>query len=139
MHALTWSSFSLRLFFAFLLVFTTFNPSGYSYFHWLKNTLPSFTPYIALAGIALIIGWAMFIRATIRSLGPIGVTLAVLLQACLVWLFIDLGWFDWQNMNLMAWVGLSITSVVLAMGMSWSHIRRRLSGQVDTDDVADNH
>ncbi len=139
MQELTWLRFSIRLFFAFTLVFATFNPSGYSYFHWVKNTLPTFTPYIALAGIALIIGWAMFIRATIRSLGPIGVILAALLQGCLVWLFIDLGWFDWQNISLMAWVGLSITAVILALGMSWSYIRRRLSGQIDTDDVADDN
>ena len=137
MQELTWPRFLIRLFFAFILVFATFNPSGYSYFHWLKATMPSVTPYIALAGIVLIIGWAMFIRATLRSLGPIGVTLAFLLQACFVWLFIDLGWFDWQNVSLMAWVGLSITAATLAVGMSWSHIRRRLSGQVDTDDVAD--
>jgi len=25
--------------------------------------------------------------------------------------------------------------VILAVGMSWSHIRRRLSGQADMDDV----
>lgn len=139
MPAITWLSFFIRLMFAFILVFATFNPSGYSYFHWFKNTMPAFTPYIALAGIALIIGWAIFIRATIRSLGPIGVILALLLQACLVWLFVDLGWFDWHNVGLMAWVGLSITAVVLALGISWSHVRRRLSGQVDTDDVADSH
>ncbi|WP_053982132.1 DUF6524 family protein [Marinagarivorans algicola] len=139
MQELTWLRFSIRLFFAFTLVFATFNPSGYSYFHWVKATLPTFTPYIALAGIALVIGWAMFIRATIRSLGPIGVILAALLQGCLVWLFIDLGWFDWQNISLMAWVGLSITAIILALGMSWSYIRRRLSGQIDTDDVADDN
>lgn len=138
MQNFSWASFAVRCVFAFVLVFVTFNPTGYSYFHWVKNTFPTFTPYIALAGIALIIGWAIFIRATLRSLGPVGITLAVLLQACLVWLFIDLGWFDWKDMNVMAWIGLSITSMILAVGMSWSHIRRRISGQVDTDDVDEN-
>lgn len=138
MQNFSWASFAIRCAFAFVLVFASFNPTGYSYFHWVKNTLPTFTPYIALVGIALIIGWAIFIRATLRSLGPVGITLALLLQACLVWLFIDLGWFDWKDMNVMAWIGLLITSLILAIGMSWSHIRRRISGQVDTDDVDDN-
>lgn len=138
MQNFSWASFAIRCAFAFVLVFITFNPTGYSYFHWVKNTLPTFTPYIALAGIALVIGWAIFIRATLRSLGPVGIILAVLLQACLVWLFIDLGWFDWKDMNVMAWIGLLITSMILAVGMSWSHIRRRISGQVDTDDVDEN-
>ncbi len=135
MQAITLSQFLVRLIFAVALVFATFNPSGYSYFHWVKDTMPAINPYIALAGIALIIGWAIYIRATLRSLGPVGIVLALLLLGCLVWLFIDLGWFNWQDVGLMSWVGLSITAIVLAIGMSWSHIRRRLTGQVDIDDV----
>lgn len=135
MQAITLGQFLVRLIFAVALVFATFNPSGYSYFHWIKDTMPAINPYIALAGIALIIGWAIFIRATLRSLGPVGIVLALLLLGCLVWLFIDLGWFNWQDVGFMSWVGLSITAIVLAIGMSWSHIRRRLTGQVDIDDV----
>ncbi|BCD95818.1 DUF6524 family protein [Marinagarivorans cellulosilyticus] len=137
MQNFSWPSLLIRIGFAFVLVFVSFNPTGYSYFHWLKSVFPSLTPYVAIAGIGLIIGWAMFIRATLRSLGPVGIVLAVLLQACLVWLFIDLGWLDWKNMNVMAWLALIVISIVLGVGMSWSHIRRRLSGQVDTDDVDD--
>jgi hypothetical protein len=138
MHSLTWLGFGLRLLFALALVFSSFNPSGYSYFHWLKITFPHFNPYIAMCGLLLIIGWAIYIRATLRSLGVVGVFLAVLFLSCIVWMFIDLGWFNWKNMTAMAWVGLVIISVILALGMSWSHIRRRLSGQVDTDDVDEN-
>ncbi|HEY7774632.1 MAG TPA: DUF6524 family protein [Marinagarivorans sp.] len=138
MHNFSWPALFMRIGFAFVLVVATFNPTGYSYFHWLKSLFPSLTPYVALAGIALLIGWAMFIRATFRSLGALGIGLAILLQGCLVWLFIDLGWFDWKNMNAMAWIALVIISVSLGIGMSWSHIRRRLSGQVDMDDVDEN-
>ena len=56
----------------------SYNPSGYSYFHWFKDTLPNFTPLLALGGIILIIGWVIYLRATFRSLGPIGLTLAAL-------------------------------------------------------------
>jgi Family of unknown function (DUF6524) len=31
-------------------------------------------------------------------------------------------------------VVLVILSLILAVGMSWSHIRRRMSGQVDVDE-----
>lgn len=138
MQSLTWAGFGLRTLFALLLVFASFNPSGYSYFHWLKDIFPAINPYIALCGLVLLIGWAIYIRATLRSLGPIGIALASLLLGCIVWVFIDLGWFNWKNMNITAWVGLVIVSVILALGMSWSHIRRRMSGQVDTDDVDEN-
>ena len=36
-----------------------------------------------------------------------------------------------------AWVVLVILSLVLATGMSWSHIRRRMSGQFDVDEKDD--
>lgn len=135
MNGFTWSGFIVRALFALILVFASFNPSGYSYFHWLRDVFPSINPYIALCGLVLLIGWAIYIRATLRSLGPVGIALASLLLGCIVWVFIDLGWFNWKDMNLTAWVGLTIVSMILAVGMSWSHIRRRLTGQVDTDDV----
>jgi Family of unknown function (DUF6524) len=28
-----------------------------------------------------------------------------------------------------------VVATILAIGMSWSHVRRRLSGQADVDDV----
>jgi hypothetical protein len=28
-----------------------------------------------------------------------------------------------------------VVAIVMAVGMSWSHFRRRMSGQVDTDEV----
>ncbi len=134
-----WTSFGLRLLFSVVLVFTSFNPSGYSYFHWMKNIFPHINPYIALCGVLLVIGWAIYLNATFRSLGLLGVSLALLFMACIVWIFVDLGWFNWQSMSGMAWVGLAIIAVILAVGISWSHIRRRMTGQVDTDDIDDNH
>jgi hypothetical protein len=36
----------------------------------------------------------------------------------------------------MVWVGLLVLAAVLAMGMSWSHLRRQMSGQADVDEVS---
>ncbi|MEO1240160.1 MAG: DUF6524 family protein, partial [Pseudomonadota bacterium] len=33
------------------------------------------------------------------------------------------------------WLGLVVLSIVLAIGLSWSIVRRRISGQADVDDV----
>jgi len=35
----------------------------------------------------------------------------------------------------MAWVVLGALGVMLGIGMSWSHIRRRISGQASVDRV----
>lgn len=124
----------IRFIVALLLVFATFNPSGYSYVHLAMNPGEVSIPLIALMGIALVIGWAVFLRATLRSLGPVGIVLAAALFGCFVWLAVDLNWLSFGG-QLFVYIILVICAAVLAIGMSWSHLRRRMSGQVDMDDV----
>lgn len=137
MQLLTIQGFLLRLLFSFLLVMLTYNPSGYSYAHWLQNSFSDFNALLALAGITLIIGWVIYMRATLRSLGVVGLTLALLFFATILWLLIDWGLLGFDNVTAVSWVILILLSAVLAVGISWSHIRRRISGQVDSDDVDD--
>lgn len=124
----------IRFIVSTLLVFATFNPSGYSFYHWVINKGDSSLPLMLIAGIALVIGWLIFLRATMRSLGMIGISLVVALLACFVWLAID---FDLVSLGsqVFVYIVLVICAFVLAIGMSWSHIRRRISGQADVDDV----
>jgi hypothetical protein len=138
------SAFSLqgflwRFLFALILVFATYNPSGYSFYHWAMQSLGAIDPLVVLAGIVLLIGWVMFIRATLRSLGAIGIILAVALFGTILWLIIDRGWLAADNVKVITYLVLLLLSAILATGMSWSHIRRRLSGQVDVDDIEDNN
>ena len=127
-----------RFLFALLLVLCTYNPSGYSYFHWLHQNLHSLTPYIALAGLALVIGWVIYLKATLNSLGLIGVLLASAFFACLVWLFVYWKILDLHNTSAMAWVVEILLAILLALGMCWSHFSRRLSGQIDVDEIEQN-
>ena len=137
MNRFGFTGFALRLLFALLLVFASYNPSGYSFSNWLMNTLPSFTPQIALSGIALAIGWVIYLRATLLSLGKFGLILASLLFSTIIWLFVDIGWLSLDNVSVFTWIVLILVSILLALGMSWSHIRRRMTGQVDTDRLDD--
>lgn len=124
-----------RFLFALVLVLCTYNPSGYSYFHWVHNNLHSLTPYIALAGLALIIGWVIYLKATLNSLGLLGVLLTGAFFACLVWLFVYWKILDLHNTSAMAWVVEILLAILLALGMCWSHFSRRLSGQIDVDEI----
>lgn len=127
----------LRFIFAIFLVLLTYNPTGYSYFHWFYHSLDNFTPYIAIAGVALVIGWVLYVRATLESLGLMGLLLAGIFFGCLVWLFVYWGWLSLTNVSAMTWVIEIILAALLAIGMSWSHIHRRMTGQVDVDQVED--
>lgn len=129
----TFASFLLRLLFASALVFLTYNPSGYSWVGWLLSDEP--LVYKAAGGIVLLIGWVIFLRATWNSLGAMGTILAVAFFAVIVWLLIYWGFFALDDTTAIEWVVLSVLTGVLAVGMSWSHVRRKLSGQYDTDEI----
>jgi hypothetical protein len=130
--------FGLRFGAALLLVLLTFNPSGFSYFHWLRDSLSDVTPPTVLLGIALLIGWVVFLRATMRSLGVGGVLLALAFFGVLIWSVVWYGWLSLDDPGALSWVGLIVIAAILSMGLSWSHIRRRLSGQADVDQVDDH-
>jgi hypothetical protein len=133
MKKFTFSGFLFRLVAASILVFATYNPTQYNFVAWVTSS--GFSPLEALAGMALLIGWMIFARASLRSLGTIGFILIVIFFGCFIWLLIDLNLLQLDNANLLIWLTDIITSIILAIGMSWSHIRRRMSGQVDTDDI----
>ena len=84
-------SFLLRWLFAAVLVFGTYNPTAYSWVSWVLDSESSFGPLPALVGIALLIAWVIYVRATFLAMGWLGVLLGTALFACLVWLLIDLG------------------------------------------------
>jgi hypothetical protein len=132
---ITGSGFLLRLLAAMVLVFSTYNPSEYSYYHWVSEDFSSPTPYMAVAGILLLIGWTIYLRATVRSLGAFGLILAAAFFAALLWLVIDWGLVKADSIRAITWMVLFILCGVLAIGISWSHIRRRMTGQIDVDEV----
>ena len=127
--------FAWRLVFALALVLLTFNPTGHSYYHWLADGFPSVQPVEAIAGILLLLGWIFFVRSTLAAIGTLGLGLLVALFGSIVWWIVSRGWLDVGNRSAMAWVVLLILGLVLGIGMSWSHIRRQLSGQAAVDRV----
>ena len=129
------SSFLIRWVIALVLVFATFNPTSYSYFHWVVNGGNEMMALKALAGIVLAILFVIYLRATFRSIGPIGVVLAAALLGAMIWVTIDFGWLNLKNPTAVTWVILFTIATILGIGISWSHIRRRVTGQADIDDV----
>lgn len=128
-------SFIVRFVAALVLVVLTWNPLGWSYVRWVNDTLPNPGPVVVLAGLVLAIGWIIYLRATFRSLGALGLALAVAVAGTLIWLLIDVGLVTARSVDAIAWLVIVALALVMAAGMSWSHVRRRLTGQVDVDDV----
>ena len=140
-NRITWQGVLIRFIVALLLVFCTYNPHGWSYVDWVQSFLtPSgegktSLPLLLLAGIVLLIGWTIYIRATMRSLGMFGLILAVAFFGVLLWLAIDFIPSLAENKTVFIDLVLVVFSGILATGITWSHMRRRITGQTDVDDV----
>ena len=120
---------------AFVLVALTFNPTQWNYVRWAETNWAEQMPLAILFGLILLVGFIIYLRATLRSIGAIGMGLVAAVIAALVWVFNDLGWLSLDNATLNTWIGIIAISLVLGIGLSWSIIRRRLSGQVDMDEI----
>ena len=124
-----------RWLFSVALVFGTYNPTAYSYISWVMGGEAEFGPVTAIVGIVLLIAWIVFLRATFLSLGWLGVILWGALFGCVIWLLVDWGLLSLDSTGAITWVVLLLISFTLAIGMSWSHIRRQLTGVSAVDDV----
>ncbi len=137
MKVISPAGIAVRYIFAFGLVCLTWNPSPYNYSRWAVNNWQELAPFVLFSGLILTIAWVVFLRASARSLGWVGATLAIAVAGSILWMIIDFGLIDPSNERTLQWVLLVLLAAVLTAGMSWSHLRRRWTGQVDIDDVDD--
>lgn len=127
--------FLWRWFFALGLLTATYNPTQYNYVRWVMEYGDLNLSIAVLLGLLLVIGYIIYLRATLRSIGGIGMALVLAVVGSGLWVLYDLGLLKLDDGNLNTWLGLVALSLVLGIGLSWSHVRRRLSGQADMDDV----
>jgi hypothetical protein len=138
MNSISITGFIGRVVFALVLVLATFNPAGYSYFHWVRGEFPSVSPAQAVVGIVLLILWIFLSRSMMQAIGILGLGLMTAFTASLVWLFVSWGWLDMTNAATMSWVVLVALGLILGIGMSWAIIRQKLTGQASVDEIDDN-
>ena len=127
--------FLLRWAFAFLLLAATFNPTEWNFVQWARTNFSEQMPVTVLFGLLLLVGYIIYLRATLRSIGTFGMLLVLAVVGAILWVLYDWGWLTLENSTQNTWIGLVALSVVLGIGLSWSHVRRKLSGQADMDDV----
>ena len=127
--------FLLRWAFAFLLLALTFNPTQWNYVRWTAANWSENASVAVLMGLVLFVGYVIYLRATLRSIGAFGMLLVGALVGACLWVAYDFGLLSLDNPTVNTWLALVALSLVLGIGLSWSIIRRHLSGQADVDDV----
>lgn len=129
------TGFLWRWVFAFGLLSATYNPTEFNYARWVLEYGGANLSIAVLVGLLLTVGYIVYLRATLRSIGTFGMLLVLALVGAILWVLYDLGIVDLNNPGFNTWIGLLALSIVLGVGLSWSHVRRHLSGQADMDDV----
>lgn len=121
---------------ALVLVLASYNPSGWSWFHWARDAFngDGLGPLHYFTGVILVAGWTVFIIATQRSLGFLGVLIGAAVIGTGIWLLVDVGVLRAGSMHAIAWLAIFALGTLLAVGLSWSHIWRRMSGQLEVDE-----
>ena len=127
--------FLIRWAFAFLLLAATCNPTQWNFVRWAMGNYQNMLSVTVLVGLILAIGYIIFLRATLRSIGMFGMLLVLAVAGTLLWVLFDQGFIDLTNPTINTWLGIIVMSLVLAIGLSWSIVRRKISGQADVDDV----
>ena len=129
--------FLLRWLFALILVMATYNPTRFNYVEWALGNFDTQLPMIVLAGLILFVAYIVYFTATLRSIGVFGMILILAIIAAVIWVLWDRNVISLDNPGLITWLIIIALSLVLAVGMHWSVLWRRMSGQLEVDD-ADN-
>lgn len=125
----------LRWLVAFLLLALTYNPTDYNYVVWSREHYVDDLPLTVLFGLLLLIGYVIYLRATLRSIGGFGMMVVLAVMASVAWVLHDYDMLSLDNGTLNVWMAILALSIVLGIGLGWSIVRRTLTGQVDVDDI----
>ncbi len=125
----------LRWLGAFLLLAAIFNPTRWNYVTWAREAWGTQTPLIVFCGLILVVIAMVYLVATMRSIGILGALVIAAIFAAGLWVLTDWGLLGLSNSALNVWLTILALSLILGIGMSWSILRQRLSGQQTTDEV----
>jgi hypothetical protein len=117
---------------AFLLVFLTFNPTGFSYFHKASAATWSPRPWgVVLIGLLLVAAWAFLGVTAKRVLGPWGVGITVLIFGAIVGFLYQRGWIS-TSAKAGAWISMIVIWAFFTIALTFNFFKRTLTGAVPT-------
>src|SRR6266851_4214475 len=125
-----------RLLFTLALVLATYNPSGYSFYHWITDFGTGLLSLKVVVALTLAMIYYMLFRvvfAAFRRSGLIIGGLAALLFAVELVSVVAArrSTHSWHFYVLLSqYVTLFAVAIVLSVGVSWSHLIERLTGQL---------
>jgi hypothetical protein len=98
--------FVIRWLCAFVLLAATFNPTPFNYVDWVRYYGDEHLSIAVLTGLLLFIGYIVYLRATLRSIGGFGMLLVLAVIGATLWVLHDLGVLRLDNSSVNVWLGL---------------------------------
>ena len=131
----SWRWVLARMSVAFLLVFLTYNPTGYSYVHWLLQFDDSLLSLKISVGIFLFILLQILFNITFSVFRLSGLIVGVI-TAVLLSHYVLIFMFSWEHLEsfdgFVLWLGYMLpmtVAIVIGAGTSWPLLMTLLSGQ----------
>jgi len=131
MKPLTLRGFFIRWTISSTLLLLTINPTKWCYYAWLVADDGTPLSYKALVGMLVVVIFSFYWHACKVALGKWGIYLVIAVFAVAIWALRDYGWVDPNSPAVLRWGILLCVSTIMTLGMSWSHISRRMTGQLD--------
>ena len=117
------------------IVLGTYNPTARSFWPWVIEASVPLSLKVLL-GTLLVAAFAMLILTTLRAIGRIGVLILLVLVVSGGAVITDLGLIDLGLPGARMVLAETLLASFLTLGLCWSAIRTRLSGQVNSFDVS---
>ena len=126
----TTAAFAQRLFVSLALVFSAYNPTGYSLAHWIAR--PDSGRLAVKVLVLLLLGLAFYavLRVTFGAFRRSGTIVAALFGVLLSMEVVHHAFGTAPAWLAVQYIALLALVVVIAFGISWGNITTRLSGQL---------
>ncbi|NDG49245.1 MAG: hypothetical protein EBY30_09420 [Rhodospirillales bacterium] len=133
-----WKAVVARLLFSLFLVFSLYNPSGYSYWHWMGA--PPNGPWNSLwakgfVGLGVLGLHVLIWKTVIAILRPSGVFFVLTLSGLGFAAISEFGLLDRQDLGTVLMAIMIMLVAVLTTGLNKSSIMHRLTGVQHTEEV----
>jgi hypothetical protein len=135
-YEFTFGGFVSRWLASLFVVFATYNPSGYSYYHWIVARTDDHLSLKVAAGVLLATGYLVAARISRAAIGTSGFVTGLVAAIFFSYGVASLVSAGGSLGAALHYVYLTALATAIAVGISWSHMKHRLTGQRTTRTVA---
>jgi hypothetical protein len=120
--------FFMRWLLSAAVVFSAYNPSGYSYFGWVA-VAPRLTIVQVFVGILLLTALIGLVRMAYATVGYVGgATIVIMLGMGLVFI-VGIGLATFDEITITTYAVEVWISLTLAIAIGWAFVQKRISGE----------